>query len=118
MNSSTAVKTHAGILAASIALMLFTLSLPALGALGGDVASIQTDAAQMKGTLRIAEENSSYSTHVITLPGKTIVHEYISPEGKVFGVSWQGPFIPDMQQLLGAYFSQYSEALKSENAKS
>ena len=30
----------------------------------------------------------------------------------MFAVAWQGPFIPDMQQLLGTYFQQFSAAAK------
>jgi hypothetical protein len=39
-----------------------------------------------------------------------VVREYVSPAGKVFGVAWQGPRIPDLRQLLGAYYAQYESA--------
>jgi hypothetical protein len=43
----------------------------------------------------------------------TVVREYVSPSGNVFAVAWQGQFFPDMHQLLGTYFNQYSAAVKA-----
>jgi hypothetical protein len=34
--------------------------------------------------------------------------------GTVFAVAWRGHFVPDMQQIMGAYFDQYSAALQSQ----
>jgi hypothetical protein len=42
------------------------------------------------------------------------VKEYVSPAGKVFAITWRGPFIPNMQQLLGTYFDQYAQAAKAQ----
>jgi len=94
-----------------IALLMLALPIPALAALGGDVTSVQQDQAQMKGTLKTTEADT-YTTHEITAPGKTIVKEYVSPEGKVFAISWSGPFIPNMQQLLGTYAGRFVQAAK------
>jgi hypothetical protein len=101
----------------AVSILMLAFSLPAAAALGGDIASVQNDAAQMKGQEKSTQE-STYSVHEIKIPGNTLVREYVSPEGKVFGVSWQGPFIPDMQQLLGNYFEKYSQAVQAEKAKS
>jgi len=96
-----------------IVLLMLTLPLPALAALGGDVSSVQEDQAQMKGTLKTTEHNS-YTVHEIKAGDGTVVREYASPAGEVFGVSWQGPFIPDMKQLLGSYFDAYSSAAQAQ----
>jgi hypothetical protein len=56
----------------------------------------------------------AYDVHEIKAPGGTVVNEYVSPAGRVFAVAWHGPFVPDMQQILGAYFQQYSAALQSQ----
>lgn len=45
-----------------------------------------------------------------------MVKEYISPAEKVFAVTWQGPFQPDLHQLLGAYFDQYTQAVQTQRA--
>jgi hypothetical protein len=96
-----------------IVLLMLTLPLPALAALGGDVASVQEDQAQMKGTLKTTE-HTAYTVHEIKAGSGTVVREYASPAGEVFGVSWQGPFIPDMKQLLGSYFDSYSSAAQAQ----
>jgi Protein of unknown function (DUF2844) len=91
------------------------LSLPAFATLGGDEASIEVDRAQMKATLTTTRTNT-YTMEEIQHPNGTVVHEYLSPAGKVFAITWRGPFIPDMSQLLGTYLPQYSEGVKEHHA--
>lgn len=38
------------------------------------------------------------------LDSGTQVREYVDASGKVFAVSWSGPFLPDLKELLGAHF--------------
>jgi hypothetical protein len=97
----------------SIALLMLALPLPALAALGGDVASVHEDQAQMKGTLKTTQAGT-YTVHEIKASVNTVVKEYVSPAGKVFAITWRGQFIPDMHQLLGTYFDQYLEAGKAQ----
>jgi hypothetical protein len=99
----------------SIALLMLALPLPALAALGGDVASVHQDQAQMKGSLTTTEA-TMYTLHEIKDAAGTRVREYVSPAGEVFGVSWQGPFMPSMQQILGSYYQAFSDAAKAERA--
>jgi hypothetical protein len=96
-----------------IALLLLALPLPALAALGGDVASVHEDQAQMKGSLKTTQAEA-YSVHEITASANTVVKEYVSPAGKVFAITWHGQFIPDMQLLLGTYYDQYAQAAKAQ----
>jgi len=35
----------------------------------------------------------------------------------VFAVAWQGPSLPDLRQLLGAYFDQYAGATAARRAR-
>jgi hypothetical protein len=37
----------------------------------------------------------------------TTISEYATPTGLVFALSWQGPFMPDLNSLLGTYFSAF-----------
>lgn len=97
----------------AVALMILELCFPAFAALGGNVDSVQADEAYMKATIKIAQANA-YAVHEIKAPTGTVVREYVSPTGRVFGVAWQGPFVPEMRQLLGAYFDRYSEAAKAQ----
>lgn len=98
-----------------IALLALMYPFHANAALGGDATSIETDRAQMNGKLQVRPA-SAYTVHEITGANHAVVREYISPAGVVFGVGWQGQFMPDMHQLLGAYFDQYSEAVKEQKA--
>jgi hypothetical protein len=39
-----------------------------------------------------------------------VVREFVSPQGAVFGVAWEGQFPPDLQSLLGPYYQQAQKA--------
>jgi Protein of unknown function (DUF2844) len=82
---------------------------PAWAALGGDVASVQADGVSMKAAVRVTAA-STYSIHELPSTSGTSVKEFVGADGKVFALSWQGPFMPDLRQLLGEYFPQYSAA--------
>ena len=94
---------------------MLALALPALAALGGDVASVHEDQAQMKGTLKTTQ-GTTYTVHEIKGSAGTVVREYVSPDDKVFGVAWQGPAMPNLQQILGSYFDTFSEAAQAQRA--
>ena len=94
---------------------MLALPIPALAALGGDVASVHEDQAQMKGSLKTTEA-VVFTLHEIKSPGGMVVREYVSPAGQVFGVSWHGSGMPNLQQLLGSYFQTFSDAVKAQKA--
>ena len=89
----------------------------AYASLGDDEVSAKDDQIYMNGALRTTI-NEAYTVHKITDPNGLIVREYVSSTGKVFAVSWQGPFFPNLQQLLGRYFDQFSQASKTRNNNS
>jgi hypothetical protein len=92
------------------------LPFPALASLGGDVTSVQSDQAKMQGSLRTTS-NASYTIHEIQAATGVMVKEYVSPAGKVFAVTWQGSFHPDLRQLLGTYFDQFAQAEQAQRAQ-
>lgn len=96
----------------SLALVALVASVPAAATLGEDVASVAADQKQMQGTLQITSA-AKFAVHEIRLPSGTVVKEFVSPAGMVFAVSWQGPSLPDLQQVLGRYFDEYSGAVRS-----
>jgi hypothetical protein len=101
------------LMAACAALVMLCTVPPARAELGGDTASIQADQIHMQGTRRmIAAE--SYTVHEIQAATGTVVREYVSANGKVFAVAWHGPWLPDLQQLLGSYFEQYAQAMQAQ----
>jgi hypothetical protein len=53
---------------------------------------------------------SLYTVHEMHTPQGTTVREYLSPGGAVFAVAWQGPFMPDLRQLLGVHYDHYVNA--------
>ena len=92
-------------LAACIALVS---SSAALAALGADAGSVATDrvvfAAQLRSTAMV-----QYDVHEMSSGAQT-VHEYVSRQGQVFAVTWQGSVPPNMRQLLGEYFGRFQSA--------
>jgi Protein of unknown function (DUF2844) len=96
----------------SLALVSLVVSVPAAATLGEDVTSVRADQTQMQGTLQTTSA-AKFAVHEIQLPSGTVVKQYVSPSGMVFAVSWQGPSLPDLQQVLGRYFEQYAGAVRS-----
>ena len=92
------------------------LALPASASLGDDVASVQRDQAKLQASLQ-KTSNDRYEIHEMHTPNNTVVREFVSPAGKVFGVTWQGPARPDMQQLLGSYFDHFTQAAQTQKAQ-
>ena len=59
-----------------------------------------------------------YSVQEIKTADGTVVREYVSAEGKVFGVAWNGPIMPDLKQLFGDHFPTFqSEAQARGSAR-
>ena len=105
-----------GILLLVIVQVVFALPSPASAALGGDEATVRGDQARMKGTLR-STPTKAYTVHEIKTQTGNVVKEYVSPTGKIFAIVWQGPFLPDLRQLLGSYFEQFSQSAQKLKSK-
>ena len=84
-------------------------------ALGDTVSSVEADRVKMKGAVQVQQVNG-IAVHEISDAHGTQVREFVSPSGSIFAVAWQGQFIPDLQQVLGKYFDQYSEAVRAQKA--
>jgi len=95
----------------------------AYAGLGGNVASVASDATAMGASptpaapqtaaAALSSEASSMNSWTtqsfVTSRGVT-VREYIASSGVVFGVAWQGHRPPDLRTLLGSYYGQYAIA--------
>ena len=88
----------------------------AAAALGGDVSTVTSDRQQMQGTLRVAN-TAQYAIHELQGPTATTVREFVSPSGKVFGVAWRGPQMPDLRLLLGESYDAYLSAMVNRRVK-
>jgi hypothetical protein len=80
-------------------------------ALGESVDSVEMDMKTISANNRVTTVQNSYTIHTIN-SNSTIVREYVSPSGVVFGIAWNGMIHPDLTTLLGTYFGEYQEALK------
>jgi hypothetical protein len=106
------ISIRSRLLVAGTGLMILVTGFPAWGSLGGDTASIQADQIHLQGS-RQTIAGQSYTVHEIQAAGGTVVREYASSSGKVFGIAWHGPWPPDLRQLLGGYFEQYAQAVNA-----
>jgi hypothetical protein len=97
---------------------LTALVFPSLSfaALGGDVSSIEADKTHMKAAIRTPTADRKYTVHEMQTPSGTLVRQYVSAAGKIFAVTWQGPTMPDLKQLLGTYFTEYDRAARENSA--
>ena len=86
------------------------VSAPALAVLGGDATSVEADRASLKGATRVTP-GVEYSVHEIQTPSGMVINEYVSSQGKVFAVTWRGPGLPDLPQLLGGYSAELAQAV-------
>jgi Protein of unknown function (DUF2844) len=90
-------------------LLGLTAAGPAAATLGGDRSTVETDRAALNG-VRSESSAAGYEVEEIATPGGGRVREYLTPDGKVFALSWRGPRIPDLRQLLGAYYERFAES--------
>jgi len=109
------MKSRCSTMIATIGLVVATvfvavaLPLLAWAELGGTIASVRNDTVHMKGTLRSAA-TQAYTLHQIRTPTGHVVHEYAAADGRIFAISWAGPTIPDLRQLLGEnYFAKFQQ---------
>lgn len=93
------------------ALIGAALALPgtARAGLGGNAASVANDRAALRGQL-VSTLRQQYDVHRITTPTGTTVREYVTRQGTVFAVTWEGATPPDLKQLFGSYFPRYVKA--------
>ncbi len=90
--------------------LLLLCSAPAWAALGDNAASVLTDQARIKGSVLHSVDRQTHVVHEISTTSGSKIREYVSPGGAVFGVAWEGQFPPNLQDLLGPYYSQAKEA--------
>ena len=100
-----------------LALMLIAWPAMASASLGGTVSSIESDRVHVQGALLHIVTGASYTVHELQSASGTVIREFVSPAGTVFGVAWQGPWMPDLRQLLGTYFDQYVNAVRDVRAR-
>jgi hypothetical protein len=82
-------------------------SAAASAALGEPESSLSAETQLNPASIK-QSDYGSYRVHQMQLPSGTVLREYAGPDGKIFAVSWNGPFIPNLRQTLGSYFAEFS----------
>src|SRR5260370_12009468 len=97
----------------SSALLIAALSpCIAAAALGEPETSVQTDAAGLRGSIKVTP-HANYRVHEIQLPSGTLVRAFAGSAGKGFAVAWNGPPVPHLRQTLGHYFANHVPAAQA-----
>jgi len=81
----------------------------ACATLGEPETSLTAETQLNRASLK-ESDHGSYRVHEMQLPSGTVLREYAAIDGKVFAVTWNGPFIPNLRQSLGSYFAEFSAA--------
>jgi hypothetical protein len=94
---------------AGAALLAALWSCVASATLGEEESSIGAEPQLANASIK-ETAHGSYRVHEILQPSGTVIREYAGLDGKVFAVTWHGPFSPNLRQTLGSYFEQYAAA--------
>jgi Protein of unknown function (DUF2844) len=92
-------------------LLIQGLPQSARAALGGSADSIESDRVSMKGLTRPTPAGALQKQE-LQLPSGTVVTEYLGSTGAVYAITWHGPTLPNLRQLLGSYFVNYRAAAR------
>jgi hypothetical protein len=93
----------------AVSFLCAALCAPAFAGLGGTVASVDADRVSLKGEVRVTSQ-AGYTVHAISSASGMVLQEYFAPNGVIFAVSWRGPGVPDLKQMLGSYYEQARQA--------
>ena len=84
--------------------------------LGGSADTVDSDSVALSAVRASAATRNNYTVHEFE-SGGTMVREYVSPSGVVFGIAWNGLTHPDLDVLLGSYAGAYRSALQQTPRK-
>jgi hypothetical protein len=89
--------------------MMLVGTTPVWAALGKTVSSVADDQKRLGGEVHTSTV-AGFAVHEISAADGTVVREYVSPAGEVFGVSWRGATPPNLVDLLGDHYAAFKEA--------
>jgi len=96
--------------------ILVLLAAPTWAALGEYESSVSVDRQSLRGTDR-EEAREGYRLHEIAAADGSVIREFVSPAGLVFGVAWQAARMPNLQQLLGSNITELQVNLQSRTPR-
>ena len=103
------------VLAAALGLAAWLFAPACLAVLGQDVSTVESDRQQLHSDTVKRSARAAYSVHEMTIPSGTLVREYVSSSGAVFAITWSGPTIPNLQQLMGAHFATMANSPRRQS---
>lgn len=80
------------------------LTVPCHAELGG---LANRDAVLIQEQSPLVSNVPSLGIYLFKSPSGTQIKEYVNAENTVVAVTWQGPSLPNLRQLLGAYFETF-----------
>jgi hypothetical protein len=96
--------------------LLTLLAAPAWAALGEHVDSVARDTQRLRGEVQ-ESAREGYGVQQITAAGGMVVREYVAPSGLVFGVTWEGSTVPDLEPLLGSHYAAFRQAASASGRR-
>ena len=109
-------RQHHG-LRAAVLLSALALSASARAALGDNAAQTQADAWQWRAQRTMGALTPTGSVHTLNLPDGGTVRQHLTPDGRVWAVSWRLNGKPRLELLLGVHFAAYQAAVGSASAR-
>ena len=103
-------RLHALFLGFGLSMTFFAAAQRTEAILGESADTVELDRKALTAVRGATTVHTNYTVHGLN-SDSTIVREYISPSGVVFGIAWKGLTHPDLAQLLGSYAGEYQEAL-------
>lgn len=95
---------------------LLLLPIIARATLGESDSTIELDSKALQSTSKIKKSNSSFTVYEMDSAG-TLIREYVSSNGVVFAICWNGITHPDLNKLLGSYYSEYKNKVKQSSKR-
>jgi len=97
--------------------VLLAIAAPVFAALGEGEETVSADQAKFRAAKTSVSERGTFRLHEASRGDGSLIREYVNPQGKVFAVSWRGPVMPDLSQLLGSNFAAFHEKLQFKTSR-
>jgi hypothetical protein len=104
-------RLYALFLGLGLSMAIFATAQRTEATLGESADTVESDRKALSAVRGATTDHNSYTVHEFD-SNSTVVREYVSPTGVVFGIAWKGLTHPDLTRLLGSYAGEYLEALR------
>jgi len=94
---------------ALFAALLLALTTPSFARLGEPETLIKAEATQLGASL-LEERTATHKIVTLDTPAELRIRQWVNAQGRVFAITWAGPVMPDLAQLLGRHYTAFREA--------